>query len=365
MRRKKMPGPDHEAAAKVPEPDGGEAKLPAIMPEEPSYAVDDRTGDAVDGILEQDEGGIVPFDLANQDRIIRGRMPVFEMINDTFALEATSSLSKALGCHIEWNPISTDMVRFGEVLRSLRGRPAIIAVMTMAPLKGKLLFIIDWRCANGFLDKLLGGRDAPCITRKCTVLERTLLEARVFPHFLNSLKKAWNIVGDFTPTYEDVIINPQFAHITFPLDIAVCIIFEVEFDDNIGTYFLCYPYTMIGPIREKLCHKCAAGVEELVRLANDRMYNNIKDIKLDLQVKLGSTDMTCDDFGKLKAGDIIPFDQRIHDGMEVFLNSAPRFLCHEVPSDSIYKAISITKTLTNEKFGARIPDLPDVSVEVG
>lgn len=45
--------------------------------------------------LPVDDEGIVSFDLANQDRIIRGRMPVLEIVNDRFARLCTNALSNA------------------------------------------------------------------------------------------------------------------------------------------------------------------------------------------------------------------------------------------------------------------------------
>ena len=36
--------------------------------------------------------GIVPFDLVNQDRIIRARMPVLEIINDRFSRNTVPSV---------------------------------------------------------------------------------------------------------------------------------------------------------------------------------------------------------------------------------------------------------------------------------
>jgi len=60
-----------------------------------------------------DDSCIVPFDLANQDRIIRGRMPVLEIVNDRFARLCTNALTNAVRKRVELNPISIDMTKFG------------------------------------------------------------------------------------------------------------------------------------------------------------------------------------------------------------------------------------------------------------
>ena len=79
------------------------------------------TGGEIDTAKDEteDEGDIVAFDLANQDRIIRGRMPVLEIVNDRFARLCTNALSNAVRKRVELNPISIDMTKFGEFMRSL------------------------------------------------------------------------------------------------------------------------------------------------------------------------------------------------------------------------------------------------------
>ena len=79
--------------------------------------------EAESDILE-DDSGIVPFDLSNQDRIIRGRMPVLEIINDRFSRLATNAMANAMRKRVDVNPISIDMSKFGDFMRSLPVRSA-------------------------------------------------------------------------------------------------------------------------------------------------------------------------------------------------------------------------------------------------
>lgn len=94
--------------------------------------------------IPEDDSGIVPFDLANQDRIIRGRMPVLEIINDRFARLCTNALTNAVRKRVELNPISIDMTKFGEFMRSLPV-PTSINIFKMEPLRGNALIVVDAR----------------------------------------------------------------------------------------------------------------------------------------------------------------------------------------------------------------------------
>jgi flagellar motor switch protein FliM len=67
----------------------------------------------------EDESGVTIYDLTNQDRIIRGRMPTLEIINDRFARILRTTLSGALRKVIDVSAFSIDMIKFGEFMRAL------------------------------------------------------------------------------------------------------------------------------------------------------------------------------------------------------------------------------------------------------
>ena len=106
--------------------------------------------------IPEDDSGIVPFDLANQDRIIRGRMPVLEIINDRFARLCTNALTNAVRKRVELNPISIDMTKFGEFMRSLPV-PTSINIFKMEPLRGNALIVVDARLVFSLVENIFGG----------------------------------------------------------------------------------------------------------------------------------------------------------------------------------------------------------------
>ena len=74
---------------------------------------------------EYDPTEVVPFDLTAQDRIIRGRMPTLEIIHDRFVRLFRLTLSNALRKVVDISVRSTELIKFGEFLKTLlRLRPA-------------------------------------------------------------------------------------------------------------------------------------------------------------------------------------------------------------------------------------------------
>jgi flagellar motor switch protein FliM len=123
-----------------------------------------------------DDSGILPFDLANQNRIIRGRMPVFEIINDRFSRLYTNSLTNIVRKRVEVNPISVDMFKFGDFMRSLPV-PTSINIFKMDPLRGNAIIIVDARLVFALVESFFGGQGSrPKIEgREFTRIEQTVV----------------------------------------------------------------------------------------------------------------------------------------------------------------------------------------------
>ena len=186
----------------------------------------------------KEQGGIAPFNLANQSRIIRGRMPLLEIIHDKFSRELTSRLSESLGFRVEVNPISIDWSKFDSFMRSLPV-PTAISLMTMEPLNGKFLHVLDARSVCALVEKLLGGDEPQRLEgREFTSLEQHLLEINMLPYIIDILQDSWAMLSHFDIKHEEMVKHPPFACIVEPSEAVIVITFEIEIDNAIGSLTL-------------------------------------------------------------------------------------------------------------------------------
>lgn len=144
----------------------------------------------------EDDSGIVAFDLANQDRIIRGRMPVLEIVNDRFARLCTNALSNAVRKRVELNPISIDMTKFGEFMRSLPV-PTSINIFKMDPLRGNAIMVVDSRLVFALVENVFGGAGSqPKIEgREFTRIEQAVVD-KIVKIALDNMEESWRPVHD-------------------------------------------------------------------------------------------------------------------------------------------------------------------------
>ena len=271
------------------------------------------------------ESGIVAFDLANQDRIIRGRMPVLEIVNDRFARLCTNALSNALRKRVELNPLSIDMTKFGDFMRSLPV-PTSINIFKMDPLRGSAIIVVDARLVFALVEAFFGGQGSqPKIEgREFTRIEQAIVD-RVIKIVLENLEESWRPVHDVSFELVRSEINPQFAAIVPPSDVVVVITFEVELETALGSLTMCLPYATIEPIRSKLHASFQTERLEVDHAWVSRLKERLLETPVDLKVHFGDTKLSGNQLLRLKVGDVILLNTDTDELLEVTMAGVTKF----------------------------------------
>lgn len=255
-----------------------------------------------------EDGDVVSFDLANQDRIIRGRMPVLEIVNDRFARLCTNTLSNAVRKRVELNPISIDMTKFGEWIRALPV-PTSINIFKMDPLRGNAIMVVDSRLVFALVENFFGGSGSqPKIEgREFTRIEQAVVD-HVVKLALENMEESWRPVHDLKLELVRSEINPQFAAIVPPSDVVVVISFEVELDTALGSIIVCLPYATIEPIRSKLHASFQTERLEVDHAWVARLKERLMETPVELKVHFGNTTITGNQLLRMKVGDVLVLD---------------------------------------------------------
>ncbi len=253
--------------------------------------------------------GIVPFDLVNQDRIIRARMPVLEIINDRFSRLMAGALGNTMRKRIDVNPMSIEMSKFGDFMRSLPV-PTSINIFKLEPLRGNALLVVDTRLVFSLVENFFGGVGShPKIEgRDFTPIEQSVI-AKVVKIILSNLEDAWRPVHEIAIELLRSEINPQFATIVPPSDVVVVISFEVELENAMGTMVLALPYATIEPIRAKLYAAFQTERLEIDQVWVSRFRDRLMETPVDMDITLGTTRLTGRQLLNLKVGDVVLLDQ--------------------------------------------------------
>lgn len=249
------------------------------------------------------------YDFASQDRIVRGRMPTLEMINERFARYFRINLFNMLRRSAEISIGGVQMLKFSEYVHSLFV-PTSLNLVKVKPLRGTALFVIDPKLVFILVDNYFGGEGK--YHTKIEGREFTPTEMRVIEMLLalafKDLKEAWAPIMQISFDYINSEVNPQFANIVSPSEVVVVTTFHVELDGGGGDFHVTMPYSMVEPIREIL----DAGVQSDRSETDERwvlaLREDMKEAEVELATTLLEVTLSLEEVLKIKPGDIIPVD---------------------------------------------------------
>lgn len=275
--------------------------------------------------LPEDDSGVVSFDLANQDRIIRGRMPVLEIVNDRFARLCTNALANLMRKRVDINPISIDMSKFGDFMRSLPV-PTSISIFKMDPLRGNAIMVVDSRLVFALVESFFGGAGSqPKVEgRDFTHIEQAIVD-RVVKLCLANMEDSWRPVHEVHVEHVRSEVNPQFAAIVPPRDVVIVITFEVELENAIGSLICCLPYATLEPIRSKLHASFQSERLEVDHVWMNRFKERLMETPVELVIRLGRTKITGRHLLQLEVGDILLLDTDEDDLLECEIEGVKKF----------------------------------------
>ncbi len=275
---------------------------------------------------EEEADGIRPYDLTSQDRIIRGRMPTLEIINDRFARLHRVTLSGAIRRVIDITVTQTEMIKFGEFIRTLPV-PTSLHILKLDPLRGHVLLVVESRLIFNLVDCFFGGTGRSNFKiegRDFTSIEHRVI-SKVVQTTLKDLDQAWKPVVPINFQLTRSEVNPQFATIVPPTDLVIVVHFELELDRLIGKLILCLPYSTIEPIRSKLYASYQSDQLEVDTEWMDRFRKRLHDVEVELLVELGRAKIKGRELLQLDVGDIILLDHDISEPLVVKVEGIPKF----------------------------------------
>lgn len=255
------------------------------------------------------DGEARPFDFNNQERIVRGRLPTLEMINERFARYFRISFFNMLRKSPEISVNGIEMVKFNEYIQTLFV-PTSLSMIKMAPLRGTGLIMLDPKLVFVLVDNFFGGDGT--IHAKIEGREFTSTELRVIEKVVHicfeDLVKAWEPVMAVNFNYHNHEVNPSMATIVSPTEVIVVSSFHVELDGGGGDIHVVYPYSMIEPIRTLLDTGVQSDHGDIDERWAILLKEELMHAKINMQALFVEKQLPVSDLINFKAGDIIPFD---------------------------------------------------------
>lgn len=302
--------------------------------------------------LEQEEtqqGGIRDYDLASQERIVRGRMPTMEIINERFARNIRIGLFNFIRRSPEISIGGIKVQKYSAFLREIVV-PTNFNLVSVRPLRGSGLIVCDPALVFSVIDALFGGAGkyhTRIEGRDFSPTEQRII-TRLVEVITDEYKKAWHGIYPLELEYQRSEMQPQFANIATPSEIVVATSFTLEVGDSTGTIHFCIPYATLEPIRDVLYSTIQGDSNEPDRRWVNLLKQQIQSAEVELVAELATAQATVEQLLSFKPGDFIELD--LLPNIQAKVSGVPILECHYGTSNGKY-ALKVDQLLSSSNLG--------------
>jgi flagellar motor switch protein FliM len=254
-------------------------------------------------------GGIRAYDIGRQERIVRGRMPTLELINERFARGLRVGLFNLARKNAEVAVGPVRVLKYGDFVRNLVV-PTNLNLVLAKPLRGTALVVLEPGLVFRVVDNLFGGQGrfhTRIEGRDFTPTEQRIIQ-RLLRVVLDESEKAWAPVFALQLEYVRSEMNTQFANIATPSEVVVASSFSVDLGTGADDIHICMPYAMLEPVRDIIY----SSVQADRSVADDRwlkfISQQVREAPVELVATLGRTMVTVRDLLILQPGDVLAMD---------------------------------------------------------
>ena len=255
------------------------------------------------------DGEADTFDFSSQDRIVRGRMPTLEMINERFARNIRSSMFDLLRRSPVISVDDIQNLKFSEYIHTLL-MPSNLNIISVSPLPGSALIVFDPKLVFALVDSFFGGdgsRESKIEGREFTATEMRLVR-KLIHEFFNDLKEAWGPVLSLDFEHQGAEINPQFANIVTPSEVVVVSSFKIDLEVGSGDLHITMPYSMLEPIRELLDAGMQSDSTGKDARWGARLRDELRTAPVTIDATLAKRKISMRELMEMQTGDVIRID---------------------------------------------------------
>ena len=290
-----------------------------------------------------EHGEVRPYNISSQERIVRGRMPTMEIVNERFARNLRVGLFNFIRRSPEISVGPVTVARYSAFLREL-AVPTNFNIVAIRPLRGSGLVVCEPALVFGVIESLYGGIgkfQTRIEGRDFSATEQRVIN-RMVDVITDEYKKAWTGIYPLVLDYQRSEMQPQFANIATPSEIVVSTSFQLEIGEITGAIHICMPYATLEPIRDVLYSSTQGDSIEVDRRWVNVLTQEIQAAPVVLVAELAHAEATVEQILAMKPGDFIELDRQSR--IQATVDGVPIFECQYGTHNAKY-ALKIERSL--------------------
>ncbi|MER2175242.1 MAG: flagellar motor switch protein FliM [Carnobacterium sp.] len=277
----------------------------------------------------EQENKVKSYDFRRPVRLSKEYISTLNMVFEEFAKIAGNILSTQVRTSVGVQLASIEQVSFDEFVHSVP-RFTLMGLFRSVPLEGTQIIEISPQLCLQLVDLLCGSTEIrdnvdELSKESFTDIEMAILE-EILSNFIHSFELAWRDVVEIKGKLDSTETNPQMMQTMSPNEPVVLVTFTVELY-GVKTFInLCVPYIFFEGILEKLSlRNWFHSEKETDHTDSGKIEKSLHSAPVNMEVLLGETVMTLENFLQLELGDIIPLDGKTSDPLILSVEKLPRY----------------------------------------
>lgn len=278
-----------------------------------------------DDLFQTRGGAVRSYDFRRPTKFKKDVLRTLVMVHDNFARLLQSYLIGNLRTGAQLHVRSTNQYSFAEFTQ-LIPNPSVIALFRMDPLPGMCLLELSPNIAFAIVDRVFGGGGADAQPQRAlSEIELGVIQ-RVVSDMMLPLQEAWRNVAEVAPRLERIETNPVFLQATVSSDVVAAITLAVEIGEHLGHLCLVFPHTAVDPVLSRLTASTLM-IHDRNAVPGDarEVERTLAEAPVSVEVRLGSSQLTVQEFMRLKVGDVIPLGTGVNEELRVYVGDRLTF----------------------------------------
>jgi flagellar motor switch protein FliM len=277
-------------------PDISNAEVEALLQKGPNAAA------AAPGVAQ-------PYDLVAQDRIVRGRMPTLDRLNERWVTEFQRKLGEQIHQPLEVTLQEVQLAPYGKWLAALPV-PTSFNLYTIKPWPRNALVAVDGKLLFALVDRYYGGgaRGATKMTRESLTPTEQRLNKLVVDLVADHFRRALAPVAALEFQHAQTEVNASYLNMATPSETVVVTRVEVTLNATGGSICLILPLSSFEPVRDKLAEGLKTVSPETRQRWRNGLRAQLENTNLDLTTVFLETEISMRELLQMKPGDILPVE---------------------------------------------------------
>lgn len=304
----------------------------------------DEDAVAFEETKEGSEDDVQVLNFANQERIVRGELPVLDKIHDRAARFFANDIYQLMAKDLEIKQEPLSIVKHREFLSSLPN-PTLMTIRRFKPLRGKALILFDSTFVYDLVDYYFGGSSQfPAETDRTdfTATELRVMEI-IIGKLVQNIQQAWAPIIKLDAIKVGDETNPQLVHIGEPNELLLVSRFNLDFGKESGSFSFVIPYSMVEPIKQQLELGAARPDDEIDPNWMMSLREELMEVELTVSSVMAKANSTLGKVMEWQSGQFVPIE--MNEVVTLDIEGTPGFTA-TIGSANDKRAVKIIKKIS-------------------